>query len=57
MKKGMIIGLTALSITMGAGLVVYNCILSPRTKKKMMSLEKDMCDDFENMIDEKIERK
>ncbi len=55
MKKGMFIGLTALSVMMGAGLIIYNCVLSPSTKKKMMSLEKDMCDDFENMVSEKIE--
>jgi len=55
MKKGMIIGLTALSMMMGTGLLIYNCVLSPRTKKKMMSVEKDMCEDFENMIDEKAE--
>ena len=57
MKKGMVIGLTALSMMMGAGLLIYNCVLSPSTKKKMMSLEKDMCDDFENMIQEKAECK
>ena len=42
---------TALSI-MGAGLMVYNYVLSPRTKKKLMSLESDMCEDFKDMIEE-----
>ena len=55
MKKCMTIGLTALSVSALAGFMVYNFILSPRTKKKMMSLEHDMCEDFENMIDEKME--
>jgi hypothetical protein len=55
MKKGMVIGLTTATMV-GAGLMIYNFVLSPRTKKKMMSLEKDMCDDFENMMSGKIER-
>lgn len=49
MKKGMIIGLSSATL-MGMGLLLYNCVLSPKTKRKMMSLEKDMCEDFENMI-------
>ncbi len=49
MKKGMIIGLTGAII--GSGLLIYNYVLSPRTKKKMMSLEKDMCCDFEDMME------
>ncbi len=48
-KKGMIIGLTSATM-IGAGLLIYNYVLSPRTKKDMMSLEEDMCEDFENMI-------
>lgn len=53
MKKGlMFVGLAAVSM-MGAGLVVYNYVLSPRTKKKLMSLEKDMCCDFENMMEDR----
>ena len=47
MKKGMLLGLTG--VTIGAFLI-YSCVLSPRTKRKMMSLEEDMCEDFENMI-------
>ena len=49
MKKGMILGLTSATLV-GAGFLVYNYILSPRTKREMMSLEEDICDDFENMI-------
>ncbi len=49
MKKGMIMGLTGATMV-GAGLLIYNYVLSPKTKQKMMSLEKDMCEDFENMI-------
>ena len=51
MKKGMMIGLTGATM-IGAGLLIYNYVLSPRTKRKMMSLEEDMCSDFENMLDE-----
>ena len=49
MKKGMILGLTA-GTMIGASLLIYNYVLSPRTKRKMMSLEEDMCEDFENMM-------
>ncbi len=49
MKKGMVIGLTSATM-LGAGFLIYNYVLSPRTKRKMMSLEEDMCEDFENMI-------
>lgn len=49
MKKGMIIGLTAGGM-IGAGFLIYNYVFSPRTKRKMMSLEEDMCEDFENMM-------
>ena len=49
MKKGMIIGLTS-AVMVGAGFLMYNYVLSPKTKKDMMSLEEDMCEDFENMI-------
>lgn len=49
MKKGMILGLTSATL-IGAGFLVYNYVLSPRTKHEMMSLEEDICDDFENMI-------
>ena len=48
-KKGMILGLIGASL-IGTGLIVYNYVLSPRTKREMMSLEEDMCRDFENMI-------
>lgn len=49
MKKGMVLGLTSATL-IGAGFLIYNYVLSPRTKREMMSLEEDMCDDFENMI-------
>ena len=49
MKKGMVLGLTGAAMV-GAGLLIYNYVLSPRTKREMMSLEEHMCDDFENMI-------
>lgn len=49
MKNGMILGLMGASL-MGAGFLIYNYVLSPRTKREMMSLEEDICDDFENMI-------
>jgi len=48
-KKGMILGLTGAAFV-GAGLLIYNFILSPRTKLEMSKLEEDMCRDFENMI-------
>lgn len=51
MKKGMIVGLTSAAM-IGAGLMIYNYVLSPKTKRKMMSLEEDMCRDFENMMNE-----
>ncbi len=51
MKKGTILGITALSM-MGAGLMIYNYVLSPRTKRKLMSVEEDMCDDFKDMMEE-----
>ena len=49
MNKGMILGLTSATL-IGAGFLIYNYVLSPRTKNEMMSLEEDMCEDFENMI-------
>ena len=49
MKKRMIIGLTGATV-LGAGFLIYNYVLSPRTKRKMMSLDEDMCRDFENMM-------
>ena len=49
MKKGMILGLTSAAF-IGAGVLMYNFVFSPKTKKEMCRLEKDMCDDFENMI-------
>ena len=49
MKKGMVVGITSAAM-IGAGLLIYNFVLSPRTKRDMMSLEEDMCEDFENMI-------
>ena len=51
MKTKTIVGITALSM-MGAGLIIYNYVLSPRTKKKLMSLECDMCEDFKDMMEE-----
>ncbi len=48
-KKGMIVGLTTAAVV-GTGLLIYNYVLSSRTKRDMMSLEEDMCEDFENMI-------
>ena len=51
MKKSMIMGLVTTSM-IGAGYVVYNYVLSPRTKRKLMSLEEDMCEDFKDMMDE-----
>ena len=48
-KMGLTIGLISAAL-IGAGFVTYNYILSPRTKRKMMSLEEDMCEDFENMM-------
>ena len=49
MKKGMLLGLTSATLV-GAGFLIYNYVLSPRTKREMMSLEEDMCRDLENMI-------
>ena len=51
MKKGMIIGLMSTAM-IGAGVLIYNYVLSPKTKRKMMSLEEDMCEDFKDMMDE-----
>ena len=50
MKKGMFLGLIGATMV-GAGIITYNYVLSPRTKKKLMSLEEDMCYDFENMME------
>ena len=50
MKKGMIMGLVGATM-IGAGIITYNYVLSPKTKKKLMSLECDMCNDFENMME------
>ena len=50
MKKSMIMGLVGASM-IGAGYMIYNYVLSPRTKRKLMSLEEDMCDDFKDMMD------
>ena len=49
MKKGMLLGLTSATLV-GAGFLIYNYVLSPRTKREMMSFEEDMCRDLENMI-------
>lgn len=49
MKNGMVLGLMSATL-IGAGILIYNYVLSPRTKREMMSLEEDICDDFENMI-------
>ena len=48
-KKQMILGLTSATL-IGTGYLIYHYVLSPKTKRKMMSLEEDMCEDFENMI-------
>ena len=48
-KKNVMLGLGTATL-MGAGLLVYNKVLSPKTKKKMCRLEDDICEDFENMI-------
>ena len=45
----MLLGLTSATLV-GAGFLIYNYVLSPRTKREMMSLEEDMCRDLENMI-------
>lgn len=50
MKKSMIVGLVG-SMMFGAGYMIYNYILSPKTKRKLMSLEEDMCNDFKNMTE------
>lgn len=50
MKKGMICGLIGATM-IGAGVMIYSYVLSPRTKRKLMSLEEDMCEDFENMME------
>ena len=49
MKKGMLLGLTSATLV-GAGFLIYNYVLSPRTKRELMSFEEDMCRDMENMI-------
>lgn len=49
-KKGMIILGTSAATLIGTGLLMYNYVFSPRTQKKLASLEEDMCRDFENMI-------
>lgn len=49
MKKGMVLGLASATL-IGAGVLIYNYVLSSRTKREMMSLEEDICEDFENMI-------
>lgn len=49
-KTKTIVGITALGL-MGAGLMVYNYVLSPRTKRKLMSVEEDMCEDFKDMME------
>ena len=48
-KNGMILGLVGATL-IGTGFLIYNYVLSPRTKRELMSFEEDMCDDFENMI-------
>ena len=47
-KKGIVLGMVP--VLLGTGVLVYKFVLSPKTKEKMMSLEEDMCEDFENMI-------
>ena len=49
MKTGMVLGLASATL-IGAGVLIYNYVLSTRTKREMMSLEEDICEDFENMI-------
>ena len=48
-KNGMILGLVGATL-IGTGFLIYNYVLSPRTKRELRSFEEDMCDDFENMI-------
>lgn len=49
-KKGMmLLGVVGAGL-IGAGMYTYKRVLSPRTKRKMASLEEDMYDDFENMM-------
>ena len=50
MKKSLIVGLIGAGM-IGTGFMIYNYVLSPKTKKKLMSLETDMCKDFENMME------
>ena len=50
MKTKMVVGITALGM-MGAGFMIYNYVLSPRTKRKLMSVEEDMCEDFKDMME------
>ncbi len=51
MKTKTIVGIAALSM-IGAGYMIYNYVLSPRTKRKLMSVETDMCEDFKDMMGE-----
>ena len=44
-KKGMIVGLTSAAF-IGAGLLLYNYFLSPKTKKQLCQLEEEMCEYF-----------
>ena len=48
-KPCMVLGITSIAL-IGMGTLIYNCVLSPKTKKEICHLEKDMCDDLENMI-------
>ena len=46
----MLMGLIG-SMMIGAGIITYTCVLSPKTKRKLMCLENEMCSDFKNMMD------
>ena len=48
-KSCMVLGITSITL-IGMGALIYNCVLSPKTKKEMCRLEKDMCNDLENMM-------
>ena len=51
MKKAMVWMGIATASMIGAGVMIYSFVLCPQTKKKLMSLEKDMCEDLECMME------
>ena len=48
-KSCMVLGITSITL-IGMGALIYNYVLSPKTKKEICRLEKDMCNDLENMM-------